>query len=102
LSKVEAEYATERSRSTEDLRQMTEANERLRGEFAVAQGALEGARQDRARLTDQVQKFVLQQSSQNSLPPELLDLFGKEPSEAASNVRSATSGISSRRMRDDK
>jgi chromosome segregation ATPase len=102
VAKLEAEHAAERARSAESLRHLTEANERLQGEYAVAQGALEGARQDRARLADQVQKYVLRQSSQNSLPPELLDLFGKEPSETTSNIRSASSGKSSRRAREDK
>ena len=92
LAKLEAEQANERAQSGEAIRQLTEANERLRSEYATAQGSLEGARQDRVRLADQVQKFMTQQTTQSGLPPELMDLFGKDPSETASNIHSVSSG----------
>lgn len=102
VAKQDAEHSAERAQLTEQLRQLTEAHERLRGEYAIAQGALDGARQDRVRLTDQVQKYVLQQSSQTSLPPEFLDLFGSQPSETASNIHSVSSGKRTRRPRETK
>ncbi|KKC25257.1 hypothetical protein [Sphingomonas sp. SRS2] len=101
LTKLESEHAAERAQSGETLRQLTEAHDRLRGEHAIVQGALEGARQDRARVAEQVQKFLVQQTSQGTLPPDLLDLFGRDPSDTASNIHVVSSGKRTPRTSDN-
>jgi crescentin len=87
LSAVDAELAGERASSGERARTLTDLIERERSEHSIAQGALEAARRDRARLHLELLKVSRRRPTPEELSGELPSVLIEEPEEVPFQVK---------------